>query len=480
MATTITEATVRNLIAFTAVTAIAAITLCCHELWRDELQAYSIARYSHTMAELFSNKAYEGHPVLWYVILYALTHITTSLFAMQLLHLLIALCGIGLFLHFFPGKPWVKYLTVFGYFFLYEYTVISRNYGIEITLVVGLLAAIQHQRWWLSTVLLFLLLQTNALGCLIGCALFPVMLALQWPNHKKQAIVTAACFTFAIVFFWITVHPPADSGFSPGWTFNWRDLQNACMAFWDVFVPLPKAQLHSWNSNFLSSAYHPWLKTALALGLLGAACYTLRSGKFALLFFASAVLLITAFLTTKYLGFLRHQGHYFLAYIIALWLRDGFAGHGALRQNAFSNLFTGTLLSAQVAGGLIACYMDWQYPFSNSQAVATYISRKSPDAFLVASPDYIGASVGIILNREVYYPCSDRSGLFIIWDDKRLDLSEGMMISRTGNKKAQGNDVLLLSGSLLQQTDSLNAYGLMIIDSFPPTIVKNEQYFIYR
>lgn len=469
----------RNLVAFIVFAILVSVTFYYHELWRDEWQAFGIARNSQSLAELMHNKAYEGHPLLWFLLLFGVTRLTTSPVAMQVLHLLIALGGMGIFLRYFPGKAWLKYLLLFGYFFVYEYTVISRNYGMGYALAFAVLAAMQHRRWWLSTLLLCLLMQTNVFGLLLAAALLPVLLWLLLSHNKPMVFFTASLFLLSAVFFWITVRPPADSGLSPGWSFTGHDLQNAFNTIWDVFVPLPKAQLNWWNSNLLGND-QPWVKTGLALALVAGALYTLRKSKMALLFFISATLLVLLFLTTKYLGFVRHQGHYFIAFVMALWLahfnKENAPGPGPHA----ANLFTAGVLGVQCIAGLVACYMDWQFPFSNSTAVANYITRKHPAALLAAAPDYIGASVGICLNRDVYYPSSNRWGQFIIWDNKRLDLGESQMISLAGNKKATGEEVLLLSGAILQQTDSLKAYGFQLIDSFAPTIVKNEQYFIYR
>lgn len=165
------------------------------------------------------------------------------------------------------------------------------------------------------------------------------------------------------------------------------------------------------------------------------ACFTLRKSKSALAFFITACVLIWLFLSSKYLGFLRHQGHYFIAFVSALWLAGQKEDKSSPSQFNFSNLFIGSILSVQVAAGIIACYMDWKYPFSNAQKVAAYINKNYPDTRLAATPDYIGASIGILLNKEVYYPCSNRVGQFIIWDNKRLDLEEGMEISLAGRQK---------------------------------------------
>ena len=48
-----------------------------HEMWRDELQAWLLARDSISITELFQNLKYEGHPGLWHLLLYPLTRIST-------------------------------------------------------------------------------------------------------------------------------------------------------------------------------------------------------------------------------------------------------------------------------------------------------------------------------------------------------------------------------------------------------------------
>ena len=67
-----------------------AFGLAHHEMWRDELQAWLLARDSAGPADLFANLKYEGHPALWHLLLMPLTRLTASPVAMQALHLVIA------------------------------------------------------------------------------------------------------------------------------------------------------------------------------------------------------------------------------------------------------------------------------------------------------------------------------------------------------------------------------------------------------
>ena len=48
--------------------AVNAVLILNHESWRDEAQAWQIARQSG-LKELFEQLKYEGHPCLWYLVL---------------------------------------------------------------------------------------------------------------------------------------------------------------------------------------------------------------------------------------------------------------------------------------------------------------------------------------------------------------------------------------------------------------------------
>ena len=68
---------------------IAAVT-AHHEMWRDEIQAWLLARDSLSPLELLHNIRYEGHPGLWHLILWPIAQCTGNPIGMQVAHVLIA------------------------------------------------------------------------------------------------------------------------------------------------------------------------------------------------------------------------------------------------------------------------------------------------------------------------------------------------------------------------------------------------------
>ncbi|MFN4151910.1 MAG: hypothetical protein ACK4IX_13300, partial [Candidatus Sericytochromatia bacterium] len=106
-----------------------------HEPWRDELQSISIVRNIESLSDFFEVTKYEGHPSLWFLVIYISQIFTDSILFVQFTHLLIMFLGIVVFLKKAPININYKILTIFGYFFTYEYSIIFRNYGIGITLL---------------------------------------------------------------------------------------------------------------------------------------------------------------------------------------------------------------------------------------------------------------------------------------------------------------------------------------------------------
>src|SRR5258706_11718259 len=49
---------------------VASVGMIYHEMWRDEYQAWLVARDAHSISQLFHNLKYEGNPALSHIFLY--------------------------------------------------------------------------------------------------------------------------------------------------------------------------------------------------------------------------------------------------------------------------------------------------------------------------------------------------------------------------------------------------------------------------
>src|SRR6516225_3589257 len=143
-------------------------------MWRDEIQAWLLARNSTSVPNLFANVKYSGHPALWYLLLMPLTRISHSPTAMQALHLLIATSTMYVFTRYSPFTTVQKLLFSFGYFPFYEYSIISRNYGLGVLLIFVFCSLFEKRYTNFLTIGLVLLLlsHTSVFALIITMVLF--------------------------------------------------------------------------------------------------------------------------------------------------------------------------------------------------------------------------------------------------------------------------------------------------------------------
>ena len=178
-----------------------------HELWGDEIHSWNIAKASGSFFELISNTRYEGHPPVWYIILWTISKFTHDPFAIQVIHLVIAWLIVFVVLFYSPFPFIIRILIPFGYFFLFEYSVLSRNYAIGI-LIAFIICIIIHKNFkgkiLLYYFLLFLLSNTHLLSLLLAASIHLYFLLLQ--KEKASTDIPSfdsryhCLFTFSIFY----------------------------------------------------------------------------------------------------------------------------------------------------------------------------------------------------------------------------------------------------------------------------------------
>ena len=151
--------------------AVSALCVYAHAMWFDELQAWNLARASHSFPELLRHLRYEGHPPLWYLPLYGLTRFTGDPRVMQVLGWVIAVAVDAVVLFRSPFPVPARIAPVAGYFFVFEYSVITRSYGLGVLLLVVVLAQLGREapRWGTAALVLALLAWTSLAGAVLAC-----------------------------------------------------------------------------------------------------------------------------------------------------------------------------------------------------------------------------------------------------------------------------------------------------------------------
>ena len=98
-----------------------------HQPWRDEAQSWLIVR-DLGLWDLIRQMPYEGTPPLWHLLVLPLAKAGLPYAAQNWLHYLLAQAAVFLLLFGTRLPRSVKFLLPFGYYFLFEYSVVARNY----------------------------------------------------------------------------------------------------------------------------------------------------------------------------------------------------------------------------------------------------------------------------------------------------------------------------------------------------------------
>ena len=115
-----------------------------HQPWRDEAQGWLIVR-DLGLGDVIRQMPYEGTPPLWHLLVMPLAKAGLPYSSQNWLHY--ALAQGAMFLLLFGTRlPRVfKLLLPFGYYFLFEYCVIARNYLLTVFLLM-LIACVYERR----------------------------------------------------------------------------------------------------------------------------------------------------------------------------------------------------------------------------------------------------------------------------------------------------------------------------------------------
>ncbi len=415
------------------------VQLAHHQLWRDELQAFGLAASSATLPKLLHLVHYEGHPWLWYFLLWIVSRITVLSLGMKVLE---GCIGVAIYLLIGIGSAFTRFqkvLLFLSYFVSFEYTVLSRMYGVML-----LLALLYVRRRALhptqvigNAVLLGLLANSDMMGLILAVG-FVSEFALSDTRSKMShvndngvlrhrltiaATVLASLFAMSI----LSLLPAKDIGMrTTGRFFAEAGSRSHILEALIDYTVLP------YFPTFTGIKGHYWGAVAgpgwryYQVGIflvLGIYWLVLRRHRSLLALVGTTWLLAVVFADLFYLGMTRHFGVTFLAFLAALWLLRS-AGE-SLPWVVYGLL----LLSA--AGGIEAGIAAWHRPFSNAEATAAWLTSHHYEAQpLVGTPDTSAAGVAILLHRPIYLLDCNCSNTFVHFSKQRDTFSTEQIPAR--------------------------------------------------
>lgn len=465
-----------------------------HEPWSDESHSWAIANSSHSLTQLLYNKRYEGHPELWYILLYILQLFTHAIFYMQVLHVFIAACTAFVFCFFSPFSFSKNILICSGYFFAYEYSIISRNYGIELLLLflcAGLYTVYRQKHLILISLLFFLLFETNVYAIIIGVPFYAYIL---WSLHgshslkKKRVIISGAIVLAGIILSIVSMEPPGYSAFTAWYTkITLFDLEHVLTTVFTVYFPVPEFGLHYWSTNILDIFPQPVIiESILSVLLLMLAVLMFKKNKKILFLYGIGTFGILLFTYTKNFGWIRHHGHLYILFLLCYWLYTAETKTSDDNKHDKAGLwlrkyFVPLIFITQAISAFIANASDVKYTFSNEKPVADYLKEKSLDTLpILGDADYPVSGIAGIMNKDIYFMRPKYWARFITLDSNWgfLDpfTEKDLLYATEKIPEQKKSDIIVI---LTDPFDYTRYKNWIFLKSFTGSVI-DDKFYIYK
>lgn len=471
------------------------LSISNHEMWGDEIHSWNIAKGSHSYIDLLRNSRFEGHPPVWYSILWMISKFTHNLTYVQIVHGLIASATVGVILFRSPIHLLAKILIPFGYYFLYEYSTLSRNYAVGILLACCICLVIRKEFRFKPVVyygLLLLMTNTHLLAIILAGSLHLYFLILN-VETKRSRVLTAVHLALGILVFMPSLYfifPPSDSQLNTQyWLDRWSPEQIKVLGQAPLrsFIPVPAWwDPHSWNTQLLLDSRRKSRLVNLVAALVPLVI--------AIVIFARNKKSLAVFLSNLFVSFMvalvvfpltsaRYAGFLFIGFIISYWLFC----YEVIPTKRDRYLING-LLVVQLIASILSIVNDARKPFSNAYRVVELLDK--PGRGQVVVTDYWAMNpIAAFGDRSIYCIDVEKDLSFVLWGP---DL--GKMFAKS-NRYATGvknlfrrhgiHTLYMISTGSLEALGRVDAalqtqYRVELVDKRDGAIEKGGNLYLYR
>ncbi len=435
-----------------------------HELWKDEWQAWMVAR-DMPLTKMLSFLNYEGHPSLWYLYLKPFTWLSSffnEAFLLNLAHTIpIIICSYLFFVR--TSLPFFfKILVGLSYFFCFEYGVINRGYIWVFLFTFLATISIKENRILLFSISLFFLSQTEVFGVFIASTLLYYYFDINGIKNLKPFV----WFAIGLMVFTITVYPRfSDSDFSQAFnqlSFSLTSVGNSIqglLANTFAIGIIPDTATYGYNSLGL-------LISAIIFVCVIYLLYPIKLARNQWILGFGMLLTFSIFI---FRGGVRQWGLLYLLFITLLIL------HPSIYAQKAKFWLIVLLLTPPVIHNCLALSKDLQINFSNSKDAGNFIKNKIPENVAIVSLnkfETVGAAA--YANRRFFEMPSGNTFTYFKWLEKIYVPTQSELMLFAKYKGAKG--LIVISSSPI---DTKRFPILKLWKKFDEVNFKSEEYYFY-
>lgn len=434
--------------------AITIFTVIHHEVWRDEAQVWLVAR-DLNLFEMIDHVRFEGHPIMWYLMVLPFAKAGLGVISMQFLSLFFMIAAAGVFLYKSPFNVVTKITVLFSAGMVYWLSSISRSYSL-IPLLVFLLAVFypkQKEKPYFYAVILALLSQTHVLmcafcSCLIG--LFFIENIVKNKENRKTYVPPFFIMFLPVLILTVYIFSSPIQNTSLE-TFNELGQKSLWLSFSSLLVNL-YGLLSNFKGTFIS----------LVL-IMTSACLFVEDKK---LFFVYITSFLYQLLIYTYIWLSSpEKASLFLISLVFCWWAVFDTKKLNNTKKVVYNLFLIIIFGASLPIARIVAANDIKYDYSGSKRTAEFIEQNisKDDVIVTNDPVFTSSIAAYLFGREFYYEPEQAFYTFgyDLRKKEQIDLS----------KTSKGKKYYLYS--------TINISNVpMVYQSKPETLIMTETFYI--
>ena len=422
MSKKINKTKIIHILIFSLYEIITFITIFHHEAWRDEAQAWLIAR-DLNIFEIISELKYEGHFLLWYLILLPFAKLGFPYITTNIISQIITSIAVWLILEKSPFKLYEKILIIFSYPMIYLYPVVSGCYCL-IPLAISLIAIFYKERKqkpirYILSIVLLANTHTIMLG-MVGVLLieyYGEQFLSRKKNSKEENKKIIMSFVLVCTLLLITALP----------------LLNCSEA--SVFSNLD-SRVNNFNieellTNLVTMFYNNYMVylnnyiIIFAIGIALLLSITIAASYYTKEFLKITIILMWELLLYCFVCGLSEQLCATIIFIIVfyIWITIGNIKDKKDIPDKFNRLLKYSmmlLVILNISQGISSIYLDFKYDYSSAYKVANYIDENIEEGSLILTGNMPECSSSVIpyLNKNVrfYYAQTSKEFTFNHYD----------------------------------------------------------------
>ena len=467
--------TVFNIFAICIYSVITLIIVLEHEPWRDEVQAWLIAR-DLPIIDIFRQMKYEGHPCLWHLILAPFAKMGLPIVTLNIISWIIMVASAGLIMSKAPFKKITKIAILISGPFLYDFVAISRVYSLICFLMI-LLAVLYNKKEehpYLYAMLLALMINTHVIMVFVVAILCWEFYIREFISLiiKKKKIQKHIIYSFLIVIMGGTIMiATIATSLNSNKENNTNQEYNISTSIIN-YIETEESFVLGTKDNVVNRVITIAILVVVPLFILKQKkSYFLYYGN---LMYQALIFVFIYQMTTQTLMTM------YPVIVFVAWT-EYLESNRRKKIDFWICIFT--LIGLISTMSMI--YSDFRYSYSGSKEMGEYIDSNLEERAVIISPsDATTTPITIYAPHQIFInPKTKKQITFITWNDERKGETTELDVHQTIVKTPQKSIYLLINNSVNARKIEKKMIDKNIINFVyrtERTMVSSEEYKLYR